>query len=157
MTGRELTKLSCFSNAKNKPVENIMKTMQAISDRSPDREITPITGNQYFFFLTAEPPGSVSSVKYLRTGGCWFETPAKPIFFQRINDSHCDMIHSSLTAVHFFSDGNVGKQPHTTITGLERILFGWLVALRFNPTSTAKVISWQSVTPMHFLAISHQY
>ena len=34
---------------------------------------------------------------------------------------------------------------------------GWLVVLRFNVTLTAKVISWQSVMLMCFLAFSHQY
>ena len=37
--------------------------------------------------------------------------PAQPIFFQRIDDSHCDRIHSSLTAVCCFDNGYVGKQP----------------------------------------------
>ena len=36
--------------------------------------------------------------------------PARPIFFPRIDDSHCDMIHSSLTAVRCFDNGYVGKQ-----------------------------------------------
>ena len=33
------------------------------------------------------------------------------IFFPRIEDSHCDRMHSSLTSVHCFDNGNVGKQP----------------------------------------------
>ena len=33
------------------------------------------------------------------------------IFFFRIDDSHCDRIHFSLTAVHGFENGYVGKQP----------------------------------------------
>ena len=36
---------------------------------------------------------------------------AMPIFFPRIDDSHCDRIRYSLTDVHCFDDGNVGKQP----------------------------------------------
>ena len=36
-------------------------------------------------------------------------------------------------------------------------LLGKLVVLGFNATLTAKVISWQSVTHMCFLAFSHQY
>ena len=32
---------------------------------------------------------------------------ARPIFFPRIDDNHCDRIHSSVTAVHLY----VGKQP----------------------------------------------
>ena len=35
---------------------------------------------------------------------------ARPICFQRIDDSHCNRIHSSLTAVHCFDNGYVGKQ-----------------------------------------------
>ena len=34
-----------------------------------------------------------------------------PIFFSKIDDSHCDRIHSSLTTVHCFDDGYMGKQP----------------------------------------------
>ena len=33
----------------------------------------------------------------------------------------------------------------------------WLVVLRFNATLTAKVVSWQLVMHMCFLANSHQY
>ena len=32
-------------------------------------------------------------------------------FFPRIYDSHCDRIHSSLTAVHCFESSYAGKQP----------------------------------------------
>ena len=32
-------------------------------------------------------------------------------FFPRIDDSHCDRIHSSLTTVRCFDNGYVGKQP----------------------------------------------
>ena len=35
---------------------------------------------------------------------------AWPVFFPRINDSHCDRIHSSLTIVHCFDNGYVEKQ-----------------------------------------------
>ena len=38
-------------------------------------------------------------------------SPAQPIFFQRIDDSHCDRIHSSLTAVRCLDSGYVVKQP----------------------------------------------
>ena len=37
--------------------------------------------------------------------------PARPIFFPRIDDSHCYKIHSSLTAVCCFDNCFVGKQP----------------------------------------------
>ena len=39
--------------------------------------------------------------------------PAQPIFFQRIDGSHCGRIHSSLTAFHCLDGGYVGKQPVT--------------------------------------------
>ena len=34
---------------------------------------------------------------------------ARPIFFPRINDSHCNRIYSSLTAVRCFDNGYMGK------------------------------------------------
>ena len=33
------------------------------------------------------------------------------MFFPRIDDSHCNRIHSSLNAVHCFGNGEGGKQP----------------------------------------------
>ena len=35
------------------------------------------------------------------------------MFFPKIDDSYCDRIHSSLTTVHCFDNGYVGKQPAT--------------------------------------------
>ena len=61
--------------------------------------------------IEAEPLSSVGSVADLRTGGRWFDPRARPIFFPRIDYSHCDRIHSSLIAVRYFDDGFVGKQP----------------------------------------------
>ena len=55
---------------------------------------------------------SVGSVQDLRTGGRWFKPPDRPISFPRIDDSHCDMIHSSLTAAHCLDDGYMGKRWH---------------------------------------------
>ena len=60
---------------------------------------------------TAEPHSSVGRVADLRTGGRLFDPSARPLFIPRIDDSHCDRIHSSLTAVRFFDNGHVGKQP----------------------------------------------
>ena len=57
------------------------------------------------------PSRSDCSVEDLRTGGSCFESLALPIFFLRIDDGHCDRVHSSLTAVHCFYNGNGGKQP----------------------------------------------
>ena len=38
-------------------------------------------------------------------------SPARPILFPRIDDSHCDRIHSSLTTVSCFDNDYVRKQP----------------------------------------------
>ena len=62
-------------------------------------------------FLGAESHSPVGSIADLRTEGRWFNTWLGPIFFPRIDDSHCYRIHSSLTAVHYFDNGYVGKQP----------------------------------------------
>ena len=43
---------------------------------------------------------SAASVLDLRMGGRWFDPRLGQYFFSRIDDSHCDKIHSSLTAVH---------------------------------------------------------
>ena len=40
-------------------------------------------------------------------------TLAWPIFFPKIDESCCDMIHSSLSASYCFDDSDVGKQPVT--------------------------------------------
>ena len=61
-----------------------------------------------FFSIICRASGSVQN---LRTGGRWFDPRVWPIFFPRINDRHCNRIHSSLTAVHCFDHGYVGKQP----------------------------------------------
>ena len=38
-------------------------------------------------------------------------SPARLIFFPRIDDNHCDRNHSSLAAVRCFDNGYLGKQP----------------------------------------------
>ena len=43
-------------------------------------------------------------------GGGWFDPWARPIFFPRTDESHCNRIHSPLTAVLSFDNGYVGKQ-----------------------------------------------
>ena len=45
-------------------------------------------------------------------------SPARPKFFQRVGDNHCDRIHSSLTACLLFRRWLCGK----AVSGLERIL-----------------------------------
>ena len=63
-----------------------------------------------FVSIEAMPQSSVGSVQDLRTEDRWFDLQARPIFFPRTDDSHCDKMHSSLTAVHCFEDGYLGKQ-----------------------------------------------
>ena len=54
---------------------------------------------------------------------------ALPTFFPRIDDSHCDRIHSSLTAVYCFDNGYVGKQP---MAWKEYCVEYWLKELQEN-------------------------
>ena len=49
---------------------------------------------------------SVGSVEDLRTGGHWFESPARPIFFE----SHCRKDWFLSHSNHCFYDGYVGKK-----------------------------------------------
>ena len=60
-------------------------------------------------FIQQSPLGSIGIVEDLRTGGRWFEPPTQQMFFSRVDDSHCNRIHSSLSAIHFFDNGYVGK------------------------------------------------
>ena len=62
--------------------------------------------------------GKRDSYKIVSRLRCGFEnrrslvrSSARPIFFLRIDDSHCDRIYSSLTAFSCFDNGYVGKQP----------------------------------------------
>ena len=56
-------------------------------------------------------PSSVGRVAGLENRRSLVLSLARPIFFPRTDDSRHDMIHSSLTAVRFFNNGYVGKQP----------------------------------------------
>ena len=64
----------------------------------------------YWSLFSAEPNRSVGSVADLRREGRWFD-PCSANILPKIDDSHCDRIHSSLTAVRYFDNGYVGKQP----------------------------------------------
>ena len=77
----------------------------------------------YAFF--PEHHSLVGSVADLRTGR-WFDPPARLLFFPRINDSHCDRIHSSLTAVRCFDNGYAGKQ---SVAWKEYFAEHWLLEL----------------------------
>ena len=53
---------------------------------------------------------SITQSVALRTSEALVRSPARPIFFPRTDDSHCNRIHFPLTAV-LCLDGYVGKQP----------------------------------------------
>ena len=83
---------------------------------------TPFLCCTYFFFesflfiITPSsslimPHSPVGSNTDLRTGRLLVRSPARLIFFSGTDDSNCDRIHSSLTAVRCFDNGYVGKQP----------------------------------------------
>ena len=52
-----------------------------------------------------------TSLVHLENRRWLVRSPAGPIFFPRIDDSHCDRIHFSLTTVHFFNNGYAEKKP----------------------------------------------
>ena len=66
---------------------------------------------QPYIYLPSPIAQSAVYCEDLRTGGCWLDPWVWLIFFPRIDDSHCDRIHSSLTAVSCLYNGYVGKQP----------------------------------------------
>ena len=58
----------------------------------------------------------ISALHCFQTVKCHQNLPkrmllARNVFFPRTDDSHSDSIHSSLTAVLFFDDDHVAKQP----------------------------------------------
>ena len=59
----------------------------------------------------AKPHSSVGRVQDLRTGGYWFVSGLGQYSVRGTDDSQCNWIHSSLTAVCCFGSGYVGKQP----------------------------------------------
>ena len=62
--------------------------------------------------LSISSPSPIAPSIDLRTGGRWFDPRlGQSWFFQRIDDSHCDKIYSSLTAIHCLDNGYLGKQP----------------------------------------------
>ena len=64
----------------------------------------------YWSSFSAEPNRSVGSVADSRREGRWFD-PCSANILPKIDDSHCDRIHFSLSAVRYFDNGYVGKQP----------------------------------------------
>ena len=81
-----------------------------------------------FICQLSSPCSPVSSVEDFGTGGRWLEPLARPIFFSRIDDTHYDRIHSSLTPVQCFED-YVGKQP---VAWKEYCVEYWLKELKEN-------------------------
>ena len=80
--------------------------------------VARIRKRKYLEFLSclsidkiSKPHSSVGSVADLRTEGRWFDPRIGQYFFPKIDDSHCNWFHSSLTAVRCFDKGYVGKQP----------------------------------------------
>ena len=61
-----------------------------------------------FYYITANRDILESAEPHRRSP---VRSSARPIFFPRIDDSHCGRIHSSLMDVHCFDNGYVGKQP----------------------------------------------
>ena len=89
--------------------------------------MSEIASNEHFLhFSKAESHSSVGRGADLRTGSCWFDLQARPIFFPRIDDSHCDRIHSCLTAVRCFDNNYLGKQP---VAWIEYCVEYWLKEL----------------------------
>ena len=68
-------------------------------------------GWNVFFLKRRRPNSSVGSAQDLKTGSHWFDLGLGQNFFKRNDDSHCDRIYCSLTAVHCFPKGYIGKQP----------------------------------------------
>ena len=62
-----------------------------------------------FSYVQLSPYSSVGILEDLVRRDCWFDSPAPPTFFPRIDDSN--KIYFSLSAVHCFDNGYVGKQP----------------------------------------------
>ena len=73
---------------------------------------------------------SVPNLLRLEHRNSLVRSPARLIFFPKIDDSHCDRIHSSLTAVHCFDNGCVGKQP---VAWKEYCLEYWLTHYHTMP------------------------
>ena len=70
----------------------------------PPVRLKPGTPTCRVLQLTTEPCNTQNTVKKED------RSPARPIFFQRIDDSHCIRIHSSLTTVCCFDNCYMGKQ-----------------------------------------------
>ena len=57
-----------------------------------------------------EPHSSVRSIQDFSAEGCWFDPYVKQYSFKELTIVIATGFNSSLTAVHYFSNGYVGKQ-----------------------------------------------
>ena len=77
----------------------------------PSKTDKTYCGEEQFTKIIAEPHNSIGSVADLKTGGHLFNPRLSQYSFRGLMISHCNRIHSSLTAVYCFTNGYLGKQP----------------------------------------------
>ena len=103
-------------------VENIMRKRE-----NADYHHFILFSTGFFSRGVILPHNSFGSAQDLRTGGRRLNPLTWPIFFPRIDDSHCDRIHFSLITVLCFDDDYVGKQP---VAWKEYCAEYWLIELQ---------------------------
>ena len=103
--------------------------------------------------MMPSPYSSVSRVLGLRKGGRWFDPLARPIFFLRTYDSHCNRINSSINNVHCFNDSYVGKKAN----GMEKYCGEyWLKELRKAQTGALAAAISESKESTRLLALTRK-
>ena len=91
-----------------------MSISQILRERKRERERDREVKSNILSFgkvLTAPSPIAQSVALRIENRRSLVRSTARPIFFPRIDDSHCDRIHSSLTCVCCLDKGYVRKQP----------------------------------------------
>ena len=103
-------------------LKSLPRTLPRKNPEDPVR-LEPRTPGLQVKHLTTEPRGTLHS--YLKGFGdnklfrrSLVRSSAGPMLFPRVDDSHCDRIHTSLTAVCCLENGYVWKAA----SGLERIM-----------------------------------
>ena len=90
-------------NATGKSIDSCQPAQSAQADMSRN------------FSLSSKFSACQGTILPYKTVGCLtnglVQSQAWAIFFHRIDDSHCNRIHSSLSTVHFSGSDHVGKQP----------------------------------------------
>ena len=104
-----------------------------------------VTKSIQYTTRSGKPHSSVGSVQDLRTGGRWVDPWLGQYSIPRIDDSHCDRIHSYHTAVDDFHNGYVGKQP---LAWKEYFAGNWLKELQ---ESMDKCTGHRNITEIHVL------